>query len=380
MENARKKNILFGVLLIILLFPFINMNSRFIKSGDLDGANPAPNAHFSWEKWWDGSFQKGKDLYLNDNIGFRQDLVRIANQIDFTLFEKINAGGVVMDEDEYLYYSDYLDEYSGASFIGEEQPRNTLTKLKKIQDTLEHLGKTVVLVYAPSKPYYYPEHLPGKTYYKEGKQTNFKSYFRIGDSLGVNQLDMNRWYVSLKNKTPYPLFSKQGIHYTIYGALFAADSINKYIEQRRGIKMLHPSFDKIISTPKASKTDDDVGRMLNLIFPIQEQFYYPENGYLSNTPVAKPKVIYIGDSFVWPLLFGGMMDANTEPEFWYYSNHIHNANYEQGEIASDLDKYDWLKSIKEADCIVMVYTATNMIKMQEGFLNKAYEHFYGLSK
>src|SRR5205085_8642480 len=100
--------------------------------------------------------------------------------------------------------------------------------------------------------------------------------------------------------------SKQGIHYTIYGALYAADSINKYIEQRRGIKMLHPSFNKVISTPHARRTDDDLGTVLNLMFPIQEQFYYAEGGYSSDTIVSKPKVIYIGDSFIWPMLFGGI--------------------------------------------------------------------------
>lgn len=374
--KGKRKNILFVFLLLVLLMPVLNMKLKLIESGGLDGTGTAGNVYFSWKGWWDGSYQHNKDLYLNDNIGFRPDFVRINNQLDFSLFNKINAGGVVMDKDEYLYYSDYIEEYTGRSYEGENQPRQTLMKLKKVQDTLEKLGKTVLLVYAPSKPYYYPEHLSTIVNLREGDETNFKTYFRIGDSLGIHQVDFNRWYVSLKNKTPYPLFSKQGIHYTRYGSLFAVDSIIKYIEYRRGIKMPHPVYEKVDTTTQALKPDDDVGRVLNLMFPIQEQFYYPRVIYKPDSNVSKPQTIYIGDSFVWPMLYSGIMNTNTRPEFWYYCKRVYSTNFEQGFISDNMEKYDWLKSVKEADCIIMVYTATQLVKMQEGFLNNAYEHFF----
>jgi hypothetical protein len=376
MSGKVQKKILSWFLLVVLLLPLLNMKLKLIESGALEGAGLADNVTFYRSKWWDGSYQIQKDKYFNDNIGFRPDLVRVINQLNFSLFDKLAAGGVVMDKDQYLYYTDYIEEYTGQSYAGDDQPRETLTKLKKIQDTLERLDKTIVLVYSPSKPYYFPEHVPGDGI-KEGIQTNFKTYFRIGDSLGVHQIDMNRWYASLKNKTRYPLFSKQGIHYTLYGATFAVDSIIRYIEFVRYIKMPHPVYDKIETSFRARRTDDDVGKVLNLMFPIKEKFYYPGIVYKPDINVFKPKTIYIGDSFIWPLLFTGIMNSNTNPEFWYYCEHFYNADFDKGSVCSDMNKYNWQKSMLEADCIIMAYTTTNLVKMQKGFIEKAYEYFYG---
>lgn len=373
---SRRKNILFGFLMLAFALPLLNMKLKLIKSRELDGAATAGYVNFSWKEWWDGNFQKGKDQYLNDHIGFRPDLVRLNNQLNLWLYGKLMPGGVTMDEEGYLYYTEYTEEYTGQSYEGEEHPKETLWKLKKIQDTLERLGKTVVFVYAPSKPYYFPEYLPGNEM-REGQNTNFKSYFRIGDSLGVHQIDMNRWYVSLKNKTQYPLFSKQGMHYTLYGVTFAIDSIIRYIESARGIRMPHPVCNKIEISSRARKTDDDVGKLLNLMFPIKEQFYYPELEYKPDTLVSKPKAIYIGDSFIWTMLFSGIMNCNTDPEFWYYSKYFYNTGFEHGAVGSDMDKYDWERALLATDCVILVYTAPQLTKMHEGFIEKAYGYFYG---
>jgi hypothetical protein len=41
--------------------------------------------------WINGDYQREKEKYFNDQFGFRNDFVRLHNQIGYSLFKKMNA-------------------------------------------------------------------------------------------------------------------------------------------------------------------------------------------------------------------------------------------------------------------------------------------------
>lgn len=373
--KARK--ILFIIFLGLLLLPLLNQHLKFIDSGEIYGIARTPNTTFSWAKWWNGTYREEKERYINDSIGFRQDFVRITNQVDFSLFGKINAGWIKRTPDNYLYYDGYLRAQCGADYAGDGYPYEILEKLKFLQDTFQKQGKLLVVIYAPSKANYFSDNLPPLPECKTQGKTNLQNYIRIGDSLGINQIDLNSWYLTFRNKkTDHLIFSKQGIHWTLYGALFATDSIIRYTENKMHIRMPHPQWSEIEYSYTARRTDDDAGKMLNLLIPIKEKFSYPAIHYCDDTTLTKPKTIYIGDSFIWTLIFDGILNhANTNGQYWYYFKDVFLTNYDEGPVAQIKD-YKWPDEVKKADCIYIMHTPPNVTSLGNGFIEQAYAYYH----
>ncbi len=383
MEIKTARGRLFILLMLILAFPLLQQGLSFYDSGKVNGAVVAAgDSTFSWDKWWEGSYQKQKNLYLNDNTGCRPDLVRINNQVDYWLYNKLHANGVVIGQDECLYEKFYIDEYYGLDFLGETVIREKLRKLKKVQDTLERLGKTFVFVYAPSKAYYFPDKFPKELELKQKKNaTNYETFKRMGDSTGIHQLDFNAWFLSMKASSKELLFSRLGTHWTVYGSLLAEDSLIKYIERSRNIQMPEVQWKEVVRTDTPRRTDDDLAAGLNLLTKFKkERFTYPKYGYNFGENKTQPKAIYIGDSFVWTWVNNRLMHSiNKDWDVWYYFNEAWNDKSFSGfEPMRPIENFDWAKELLGTDCLIALYTPANFkgFNYDGAFIDKMYQYFY----
>ena len=373
MEN-KIKHTLFYLAFAILLLPLAVQKLHFIKSSELKGGfKAAPNIPFSKKEWLSGIYQEQKEKYWNDNIGLRPDMVRFIDQVDFSLFDICHAAWTIKGKNDYLYQFPYVDAYFGRDFAGYEHIRTRCYQLKAIQDTLASLGKTLVLAYLPSKASSYPEYFPNDRISAK-HQTNYEVYKQIGDSLGINQVDLDIWFRSMKGKSEHPLFTKQGIHWTWYGALIGGDSLARYMEQMTHITTPHPQLINFRRTTKLDAGDDDIARELNLMFPVTTEWAdYPE---IKEIPYTGRKInaIYIGDSYAHKMTeFGMLCKVNDQCEFWSYFDEVHDINGHKFAMMRD---YDWVAAIRRADCIVLSYTLFNFSDLGNGFIEKAYKHYY----
>ncbi len=378
MDNKIKKGLL-AFLLIVFLLPFIQYNLPFITSGALKGFNDyAPDIDFSLEKWFNGSYQSAKSKYYNDHIGFRADMVRINNQIRFSLFRKI-TGKFILGRENCMFVDSYINEYTGADFAGEKAIRERMLKLKVVSDTLLRSGKSLILVYAPNKAYYYPEYIPAMYIHQRKGKTNLQVFKQTGDSLGINQIDFNEWFLTLKNTSKELLFSKSGIHWTSYAAFLAGDSLLRCIENLRNIRMPHPVLNSIIHTTQPRNADVDIGDMQNLVFPATtETFSYPDYTYVAYPTTSKPRIVFIGDSFVFNLMENNILQNTTTGwQFWFYFAYLFNAKNSVYNADNTLkDHCDWKKEISKSDCIVLLYTSINLTHLGDGFIEQAYDYYF----
>src|SRR6185312_16477155 len=100
---------------------------------------------------------------------------------------------------ECFYEQGYIEAYHGLDYAGESKLRTSVYQLRKIQDTLERLGKTFVFLYAPSKAYYLSEYLPdAPAGWTPATPTNYSTFKRLCDSAGIRQIDYNAWFLSMK--------------------------------------------------------------------------------------------------------------------------------------------------------------------------------------
>ena len=375
--QSSTKNGLFIFLFAVLLLPTVQQYFPLVKSGGLNGYFAiAPNIEFSWPKWMNGHYQDSATLYLNDNTGFRADMIRVNNQLEFSLFDKVHSEWRILEGKNNTAYQDvYIYAYTGKDYIGYDSIYHRMKQLRAIQDTLQKLGKTVLLIHAPNKAYFYPEFIPGELAKTRNATTNLGTYLRVGDSLGIHQIDFNGWFMSMKATSGELLYPRQGFHWSVYGSWLAADSLEKYIERKRNIHMRRPVIGNINHTSIAQGTDDDLAKGFNIIFPVlTETFSYPEITYSHDT--ARLKVIYIGDSFLFTWMNSGFMDnTNAQWQIWYYFRYLLNSSNRTPE-QTPLGDTDWVQEIEHTDCIILMYTSRNLARMGDGFIEQAYAHYY----
>jgi len=368
------------VLLISGAIPLLQQWTELLPVTPLGGAITLSSKP-DWEAsdWLDGSFQNNFEKYSKDNFGLRASAIRLNNQLDYSLFDELNAKSVVIGKENYLYEENYIRCYLGMDFLGEEVIKERLFKLKKVADHLKTMGKDLIVVYAAGKGTYFPEYFPSSYDSIVPGKTNFDSYVRNTRELGIPFIDFNSLFVKMKDTTRYPLFPKCGIHWSKYAELLVADSIVSYIEDLRSIDMNHIIIDEVKWRSTNRDTDYDLGRGLNLVLELDTYpMAYPEF-HIENKPEAKkPKMLFVADSYFWGIfnrgfsssLFGG-------GQFWYYNQGIYPDSYENPISVSEID---FQKSIESNDVVVLLYTDANLSKFAYGFVDQAYELYFKLNK
>ena len=216
LKSIDLKKYLFRMLMVLLFVPWIQASFKLVKVKDLKGAvektyNPVLNDR----NWFEGRFQNQKEHYLNNEFGFRPSFVRLHNQIDFYLFDKLHANSVIRGKENYLYEYNYIKTYYGLDFIGADSIQNRMKQIKVIQDSLQARNKLFLLVFAASKGQFYPEYFPDSSI-RDKKTTNYEMHIKYAAETGVNFIDFNSWILSMKNNAPYPLYTKYGIHWSYY--------------------------------------------------------------------------------------------------------------------------------------------------------------------
>src|ERR1039458_6127798 len=271
------KYLIYNAFIAILLIMFIQSQLHFYNKAGLKGDIEIAKADtFSMNKWFSGSYQSKTDKYLNENFGFRDLFVRLNNQVDYTLFDKIHASDVVIGKDQYMFINSYIKAFYGTDFVGDNAILSKIRKIKFLQDTLSRLGKTLIVVFEPSKASYYPDFIPD-SFNRQIGETNYDTYVKTAKHIGLNYIDFNRYFMDHKISTKYPLYPKYGIHWSFYGACLATDSIIKYVDKARGIKMPEIYWDNVKESYKPECFDYDIADGMNLLFKFQfeEKLGYP---------------------------------------------------------------------------------------------------------
>ena len=198
MTGERKKKILFGLVFTLLSMPLVQYNLNLLKSMELKGYyQSAQDTTFTKQAWWSGGYQEQKTKYINDNVGFRPDLVRISHQVDFSLFNMVHSNGI-LGKEQYLFYKEYIDAYLGRDFLGYKEIADISSKMKYLHDVFKARNKKFVMVFAPSKADCLPEYLPEHPLDTITGPTNREVYKRYFDSLGIAYIDFNEVFSELK--------------------------------------------------------------------------------------------------------------------------------------------------------------------------------------
>lgn len=374
-QHTRIKKRLALLLLFLMMLPLIQQKVQFIKLKPLKGSySKVEKPTWSLKNWLEGEYQIQQEKYLNENIGFRNLFVRGYNQISFSWFNIARANGVVVGKDNYLYEEGYIKAYLGEDFIGDEKILSTVQKLKEVQDSLKNKHIDLVVVLAPGKGTFYPEFMPDEYQTKKKLTSNYETYVKLFGRNDVNFIDFNRWFLNLKDSTEFPLYPKCGIHWSKYGEILAADSLIKYIQKVRNVKMPQIQVSDIQSSRFMRDRDDDIEQGMNLLFNVPDlKMGYPNFTFTIDDTV-QPKVLTVGDSYYWGMFNWGLSrDVFNHGQFWYYNQQIYPDSYQNPLNVSEIDIK---KEVEKNDVIVLMSTDANLHKFPFGFADQLHHEYY----
>lgn len=369
MENRtnKHKQYMFIIIYGIISLPLLQFWIPFKYEDPLKGAvESVQKPNFERKNWWSGNFQEEYDKWFNQNFGFRNTAVRLHNQIGFSFFNSAKANGVIIGKENYLFEYNYIKAVTGKDFIGESEIIKRTAELKQIQELIESEGKSFVVTFAAGKGSFFSEFIPDSCGSIAPVKTNYKFYSKQFIKEGINFIDFNKWFIAQKNKSPYPLYSKTGIHWSMYGSLLVADSIIKYIENSKKIDM--PSIVKqgIIVSDSMQGSDNDIGEGMNLLFPFNSQkMGYPNYHFEPIQGKVQPKLLVIADSYFWSI-FDQLRTPScfSEVTFRFYNKEIRDS---KGNFTVSNGLEDWKEEIAKNDIVLLMVTDANLKLFPWGF-------------
>ena len=337
MKNLTK-TILFALTAVLL---FASMSQKWFgwpALKPLKGVeNEQPKPVLNFQNYVEGSFQRQTEAHLKQHLGFRPTLIRLYNQYLWDFYGKtpVTEGQVTFGKDGWMYepwvVADHYqrqfryfasDSTQMATLLTEEAER-----LLQLQQTLESSGIKLFVCLVPAKDLICPEYLPENQDTRFDNEPKISARFfneEIYTQLGINHLNLEQWFLQIKDTADFMLFPKTGTHWSRYAALQGADTLIRYMEHLGDINMRN-----LVIGPReldnARDPDDDLESLLNLIRPLPKPKYYYANATTDgDTTAMKPKIIVIGDSFWWTIAAQlPLGEIFSESPYWYYNSTVY---------------------------------------------------------
>jgi hypothetical protein len=321
-----------------------------------------------------GNFQNDLEQYLRENFGFRECLIRFYNQYLWDCYQKTNVQSITIGKENYLYNTavieDYCGEYQYNYIDSVEQLRPKLvleaTRLRKVQEILAEYGKHLFVVIEPSKARVYPEYLPDKIRKQENHLTAADLYPVLFDSIGVNYINLDRWFQQIKDSVGYALYPQLGTHWSNLAALHVTDSILRYMEWLGDTELPQLQISQTLYDT-TMRPDDDLEKLLNLSRSIRDiPNQYADFHIANDTTVRKPAIITIGDSYYWNIAYHIPLDSLfSRHPFWYYNNSVYyDPQYQKTADFSLIEQLVNTDFVMISFCTVNLYSMSNLFSCQ----------------
>ena len=373
--------ILFAILMALLFLPMLQAHFLHIPLKPLNGvAIETERPKFDFDSYRSGTYAKQEEAYLSQHFGFREPVVRLYNQYLWDCYKKTYAHDVVAGKNGWLYYPQSVEDYYGTVLYhwhhsaneARQFLQNEIKYLDWVRTLLKENGIELMVFIAPEKGFLYPEYLPERQY--DTSSFNAREYFDEQlTALDFPHIEMTRWFQQMKDTANHLLIPQTGGHWN-FSSVYAADSLFRYMETLKGIRLPQIEIGKLHTSDKyAYEAETDLEQTLNLARPIRlRQPMAPEAevGIKSDTSCSKPKALFIGNSFFWRIAhYIPLEQVFGDVEFWYYYS---TAYFGEGLSKTEkVLKYNLLEKLLDFDYVVWFTTGNQLYKGTLGFAENA---------
>ena len=362
------KKIWFLLLLVLLFLPMMQTCFHWVDEKPLDGAFvEAKKPVVNWKTLYNETAQDSLMTWCTEQTGFRKSMIRLNNQLLYSAFGKVSAIGPVKGKDNYTFFEEsYIISYTGETYMGEAKIKENARQLKLIQDMLRAKGTTLLPIFVLGKASYYPELIPDKYIAKRHETNNYHEYLKAFAEQDVEMIDFNRWFCDRKGTESHPIYCNLSAHWTVYAASLAMDSLVHYMENKTQQKQAHFHIEGFDTTYLMNQ-DDDLYRMMNLIFPLKRNTIdQPQFGF---TDGYKPKVLAISDSYWWTVYAWNValpQNLFSNGGFWFYNKTI----YPERSPIQNVESINYKQEIENQEFVLLVCTEATNHLWPYGFIER----------
>ena len=369
--------ILFALMMVFLFVPIIQEWGGVFPVKPLKGVfEPTPKPELTFDNYKSNTYQTQIEKYLSEHFGLREPVIRLYNQYVWSAYNKTYCTFIVPGKQGYLYYALAVNEHYGLELPKHYKSNEAamkdadaeLRQMNKLRHVLKDYGIEFVAFIAPDKPEIYPEYLPRRN--ADTTTIHLTDYFsRRMDETGFPYINMTDWFVKMRDTVSFPLFPKTDSHWR-YSSIYGFDSLFRYINTLNG-EAKFPSLH--IGPPVAYESDKLEGdeETLNLLFRIRgdKTKYKSDITVESDSTCRKPKVLFVGDSFIWSMAeFMPASKILADREVWFYNNTAFIGFENQSTSVKDLDR---LSHILNADYVVFYSAGHQWWEATYGFAKDA---------
>lgn len=371
--------VLFTILMVLLFLPMLQAHVLHIPLKPLNGVTiETEKPNFELESYRSGDYTKQKEAYVGEHFGFREPVIRLYNQYLWDFYKKTYAHDVVAGKRGWLYTPESVSDYYGTELLhwqpSVKEAKNNFDReiryMNRVRAILKENDVELLAFIAPEKSFLYPEYLPEC----EHDTTTFNTcdyFLEKFEETDFPCIDMTGWFQQMKDTVSYPLIPQTGGHW-VFPAVYAADSLFRFMGDLKGIVLPKLKIGELHESDNHG-ADNDLEQLLNLSLPIRKR-----QGYSPTAEVrverepnsVKPKVLFVGNSFMWGITNQvPMREVFDEVEFWYYFSTAYTGDplTPSGNVV-DLNL---LEKLLDFDYIVWFTTGNQLNKGTNGFANSA---------
>lgn len=324
----------------------------------LDGASfKTERPELTLKNFASGQYQSNVEQYSRENFGFREWHIKLYNQLNYSLFNQTTCHFIVPGKEGWLFYTEAFNDYYGIEPIHQyktydrarEWARKNVRMMNKLRYVLKDYGVEFLCFMAPNKAEIYPEYLP---YHQPAPADAIHTaayYDSLMTSIGFPHVEMTKWYQSMKDTASFLLFPKRDTHWR-YSAVYGYDSLFCYMNSLNNFGIPDIHIDKLVKLDTMYPENDE--QTLNLIFPIGNDSpkYRADISVDCGEGCRKPKVLFVGDSFVWDLeTYMPWRQLMDYVEIWFYNKSAFMGFEKEKHPIGEINR---LRSILNADYVV----------------------------
>lgn len=228
---------------------------------------------YSEEEGFNRNYLQDLGTLFESRFALRKQLVTAYSMITGKIFGTSSQSGVIVGEEDWLFFNDTLADYQRTNILTDRQMHNAVRHLELVNEYCESNGIDFLFVIAPNKNTLYPQYMPYYLIQGEGL-SNRQILDGMLDDTNVDYIDFGT--VDAFNDPDAVYYFHRDSHWNNTGAAIASDSIldligaghHDYLEEAVFTAEGHMGDLEQMIYPEAVRGENDT------VFEVMPEFTY----------------------------------------------------------------------------------------------------------
>ena len=166
------------------------------------------------------------ETYVSEHFAFRSQLIEWDNLMKYKLFHSSGNEQVILGKNEWMFFSETLEDYSGITLPVSEMEQIT-NNLAKICNYIQEQGKQPAIMIIPNKNTIYPEYMPD-SFGSLDTPTNLDILQEQMQQKNIPYIDAKK--ILWNNKSLDTLYLQYDTHWNNTGARIVLNELYRFLD------------------------------------------------------------------------------------------------------------------------------------------------------